>query len=217
MPTITIEGRPVNVGKEFFDLTPKQKNQTVDEIAASMAQANPAPSRGMDASTVWVDEMLFGLPGKASSALTAAVRAPFTDKTFGEEYEDLRGDYQAARQRYAEESPVANLTASIGGSMMGAGKLARAAQALPGVGRISQFVSQTAPRRLAAGAAAGAGSGALSAYGHDEDIGTGAAFGAGAGVAGTALADLIRGAGRLLANRRAVNQAAQAAPTQSDL
>lgn len=132
----------------------------------------------VDASTVFVDDMLFGLPGKASAALNAAVRAPFTDKTFGEEYDTIRGNYQAGRQRYADEHPVANTAASLGGSIFGAAKL------MPAGLNATRFVPQTwsGAQKLAgmtaASAAEGGVMGGLSAYGHDEDIGKGAGIGA---------------------------------------
>jgi hypothetical protein len=145
-----------------------------------------APDTGtqnVDASTVFVDEMLFGLPGKAAAGVNALVRAPFTDKSIGEEYNTIRGQYQNARREYADENPVTNTAASIGGAIMGGATGTAAAGNV--IGRVAPRLAQVAQgsygARMATDAVSGAVQGGLSAYGHDQDIGTGAAIG---GVAG---------------------------------
>ncbi|MBB4347941.1 hypothetical protein [Aliirhizobium cellulosilyticum] len=153
--------------------------------AAQGAGSQPAatnPDTGtqkVDASTVYVDEMLFGLPGKASAALNAAIRSPFTDKTFGEEYDTIRNQYNNARERYAEENPVTNAAASIGGAIHGGGAVNAIAgraitQAAP---RAAQALQSTYAGRMAGDAASGIAQGAASAYGHDENVGVGATIG----------------------------------------
>lgn len=137
----------------------------------------------IDASTVFVDEMLFGLPGKAAAGINALVRAPFTAKTVGEEYDALRSQYQAGREQYAKENPVANTAATIGGAVYGGaatGNLAlKGAQAVaPGL--MSRLGSGFAGK-MAGDATLGAAQGAATAYGHDEDMGTGALVGGAAG------------------------------------
>ncbi len=42
MPTITVNGRPVNVSESFLSLTPEQQDLTIDEIAASF-EPEPEP------------------------------------------------------------------------------------------------------------------------------------------------------------------------------
>lgn len=133
----------------------------------------------IDASTVYVDEMLFGLPGKAAAGINALARAPFTDKTVGEEYDTLRGQYQNAREKYAEEHPIANTAASIGGSIQGGATLSAGAgnlirQVAP---RLARLGSSTYAGRMASDAVSGAAQGAASAFGHDQDVGTGAFVG----------------------------------------
>lgn len=133
----------------------------------------------IDASTVFTDEMLFGLPGKASAGINALIRAPFTDKSVGEEYDTLRSQYQNARKQYAQENPVANAAASIGGSVYGGAVTGGAAGNL--IGRAAPAVAQALQSsyagRMAADAGAGAVQGGLSAFGHDQNVGTGAAIG----------------------------------------
>lgn len=155
---------------------------------------------GVDASTVYVDDMLFGLPGKASAALGAAIRAPFTDKSFSEEYDHNRDAYKAARDQYAEEHPVINTAASIAGQMHGGEAATRlGARALEKVAprvipyvvdRLGQFGAN-----MAGDAVSGTAQGALTAAGHDEDVGTGAAIG---GVVGGLARPILAAGGSVL-------------------
>lgn len=182
---------------------------TTDEaIKGALSKAFPQPAQQaaapkdvgnqpIDASTVYVDDMLFGLAGKAAAGMNALIRAPFTDKSIGEEYDTLRGQYQNAREKYAEEHPIANTAASIGGSIHGGAALsagtgnliARGADALtraapsvaPAINGVGNFVRNRFAGRMLADAAGGATQGALSAFGHDENIGTSTGIGAAVG------------------------------------
>lgn len=147
----------------------------------------------MGAGTVFADELLGGLPGKASAGLGALIRAPFTDKTIGEEYDTLRSDYMKERERYAKENPKVNLAATIGGNVMGLGKAT-------GVGKVA--VNKLAPGaitklastyggQMAIGAGEGAAQGAATAFGHDQDVGAGAAIGGILGGAAKPVMDAI--------------------------
>lgn len=173
-------------GLSFDDLIPaggdKKSSLTFEDLIAGNAPKDVG-NQPIDASTVYVDEMMFGLPGKASAGLNALVRAPFTDKTVGEEYDTLRNQYKNAREQYATEHPVANAAASIGGAIQGGAT---------GGGYTGQILSRVAPAvsnamrgsyigSMAGDAAAGASQGALSAYGHDENIGLGAGIGGAVG------------------------------------
>lgn len=151
----------------------------------------------VDASTVYVDEMFFGLPGKAAAALNAAVRSPFTDKSFGEEYETIRGQYQNAREQYADEHPFPNTAASIGGAVHGGGAVnAVAGRALGQIApRAVQAMQSSYAGRMAGDAASGIAQGGLSAYGHDENVGTGAAIG---GVVGGLARPVLSAGGAVL-------------------
>jgi hypothetical protein len=173
----------------------------------------------VDASTVYVDDMLFGLPGKAAAGLNALVRAPFTDKSVGEEYSTLRDQYQNARKQYADEHPVANAAASIAGAIHGGGVTGR------GLGMAAERVApavvsrlgQSFAGRMAGEAVSGGVQGGLSAYGHDEDVGKGAGIGAVVGGAARPVTALAGGAlssiGSMLGlgnNSRAQNAIAEA-------
>lgn len=153
----------------------------------------------VDASTVYVDEMLFGLPGKASAGVNALIRSPFTDKSAGEEYDTIRGQYQNARKTYAEEHPDANSFASVGGALHGGVTLGRAAgEAAQAIGsRIApaatQAISNSYIGRMAAEGASGAAQGALSAYGHDQDMGMPAFIGGAVGALARPVTSLVGG------------------------
>lgn len=149
------------------------------EAGSATKEKPDTGTQKVDASTVYVDEMLFGLPGKAAAGMNALVRAPFTDKSIGEEYETIRDQYQNARKQYAEENPVANTAASIGGAIHGGASMSAAAGNVIGrvAPRVAQAVNGSYVGRMAGDAASGAAQGALSAYGHDQDIGKGAAIG----------------------------------------
>lgn len=151
----------------------------------------PGP-QPVDASTVYVDEMGFGLPGKAAAGMNALAQrgiamlpgeSPFEGKSVGELYDMNRGGYQASREQYAEENPVANTMATIGGAVQGGAAtgnlMLKGAQAMAPslVGRIGSGFAG----KMAGDATLGAAQGAATAYGHDEDIGTGALVGGAAG------------------------------------
>lgn len=65
MPTLTINGRDVDVGDEFLKLSPEQQNATVDEIAHSMGVGKSTQS---DATPSGVDAVGDALGGAALSA-----------------------------------------------------------------------------------------------------------------------------------------------------
>lgn len=130
------------------------------------------------AGAAWTDAATGGMAGKASAGLGALLRAPFTDKTIGEEYDEGYSSLKAAREKYAEESPAANMAANIGGGVVGGGQLMSGAgnllSRIPGVNRVfnSGIVGRTA-----ADLAGGTAFGGLSAAGYDEDVAKGALIG----------------------------------------
>lgn len=131
----------------------------------------------------WTDAATGGLASKAASAANAAIRAPFTDKTFGEEYEDILGSVKSARERYQQENPRSSLASAIGGGVIGGGQLMGAA------GNVASRVMPNVANRLNQGIVGrtftdilgGAGFGAVSGYGYDEGVGKGALIGGGLG------------------------------------
>lgn len=127
----------------------------------------------------WTDAATGGLAGKASSALTAAIRAPFTDNTFGEEYEDVHNSVKAARKRYQQENPKSAVATGIGGGVIGGGQLMNAVGNLAGriAPQVAARLNQGLAGRTATDVLGGAGFGALSGYGYDEGAGQGALIG----------------------------------------
>lgn len=142
------------------------------------------PAAPTDASTVFSDEMLFGLAGKASAGLNALAQrgiaavsggTPWEGKSVSELYDANRGAYNGARERYAEQHPIANTAATIGGNVFGAVATSPASltRLVPqGAGTIGRFAGMTAGT-----AVDGVVTGAASAYGHDENVGKGALTG----------------------------------------
>lgn len=192
MPTYQIEMN----GQKFEVDAPDDEalKGAIGKLQGMTPEAKPLDTgnQKVDAASVYVDEMGFGLPGKAGAGLSALAQAglaalpgetPWEGKTVGELYDTNRSQYQNARKKYADEHPVANTAASIGGAVHGggvAGRLAgRAVSAA--VPRIAQAVNSSYLGRMAGDAASGAAQGAVSAYGHDQDIGTGAVIGSIAG------------------------------------
>lgn len=202
------------------------RSMIYSQLDAQREAAKPKPhpprdtgNQKADFGSVYTDDMLFGLPGKAAAGVNALIRAPFTDKSVGEEYSTIRGQYQNARANYKEEHPAANAAASIGGAIHGGATVNRLAgsaveRALP---QVSQAFSNSYLGRMAGDAVSGTAQGALSAYGHDEDIGKGALIGGAAGLAARPVTSLVGGAvsaiGSMLGfgnNTRAQNAVAEA-------
>lgn len=211
-------------------LPPKTGDELRKRIYADLdakreaAKPKPHPPRDTgnqkaDFGSVYTDDMLFGLPGKAAAGVNALIRAPFTDKSVGEEYSTIRGQYQNARANYKEEHPTANAAASIGGAIHGGATVNRLAgsaveRAMP---QVAQAFSNSYLGRMAADAISGTAQGALSAYGHDENIGKGAMIGGAAGLAARPVTSVVGGTvsaiGSLLGfgnNTRAQNAVAEA-------
>lgn len=118
----------------------------------------------------------------------AAVRAPFTDKTYDQELAAQRGLTQAARNRAGSAGTGAEIAGSVGTALGAAGQGATLA------GRFGTAAMTGAPGLLARTglmAAEGAGYGALNAAGNDQNIGTGAAIGALGGAGGNLLGEGI--------------------------
>lgn len=162
-----------------------QQSKDIRSELSSMTQ-NPETTRydiPYGAGMNWTDAATGGLASKGASALNAAIRAPFTDKTFGQEYDEILGSVKDARERYQRENPRSAVASAIGGGVIGGGKLMGAAsnlasRALPNVAnRLNQgIVGRTLTDILG-----GAGFGAVSGYGYDDGVLKGAAIGGGLG------------------------------------
>lgn len=110
-----------------------------------------------------VDTATFGLQNKAS-AMMAHLISPVTGKPLT--YDEALGRIQANQAADAARNPVSALVGDIGGMAIGAGKLAelaKAGEAIPGVGKIisavapeaGQPIRNVAKAALTSGAAAG--------------------------------------------------------------
>lgn len=170
----------------------RMRGQSGQKAGSFAKEPQATKPQNVDASTVFVDEMGFGIPGKASAGLNALIQrgiaalpgeSPFEGKSVGELYDINRGGYQAGRNKYAEENPVANTAATIGGAVYGGGAAGKAAlksaQAI--APNLVSRLGSSFGGKMAGDIALGTGQGALTAYGHDQDIGTGALIGGGAG------------------------------------
>jgi hypothetical protein len=154
-------------------------------ITRAMQQAFGGPAAEdvkaipQDSASIAVDSILFGLPTKAVAGANALIRAPFTDKTIGEEYDTLYQGMRKGQQEYRDANPVKATAAQLVGSVYGGGAAAKAA--LTGAKAVAPSVvskmGQSFAGKVAGDAALGTGIGAASAYGNDQDIGTGALIG----------------------------------------
>lgn len=200
-------------GLNFDDLIPanpagdKKSKLTFEDLIAGKQPVDTS-NQPVNVPTVFTDEMLFGLPMKATNGVQALMQAglaalpgesPWEGKTVGDLYDTNRREYQASRQQYANENPVKNTAASIAGSIYGGTVLGGAAGNVIGrvAPRVAQAVNATYAGRMAGDAASGAAQGALSAYGHDQDIGTGAVIG---GVVGGLARPVVDAGGALLSS-----------------
>jgi hypothetical protein len=152
-----LSGMTQNPAKALYDTRPEWQKPIV---------------AAQDIGNIIGDDLTFGFGDKAA----AAIRAPFTDKTYAEELAANRQGTQNARDRAGSAAYGADVTAALMlPRMLPAGQAANAsAGTLAKLGRFGGSVAK--------GGAAGAGYGAAQAAGHDTDIGegalTGAAFGA---------------------------------------
>jgi hypothetical protein len=121
-----------------------------------------------------------GLLDKAA----AAVRSPFTDKTYEEELANNRRQTEAARARQGWAGTAAELTGAVGGGLGLAKK---------GITAMSLAPKAGAAVRTALMGGEGAAYGAANAFGADEDIAQGAGMGALFGAGGSAVGDLVSG------------------------
>jgi len=164
---------------------------------APKKQSSEQASQAMSPSEYIVDEMGFGLPGKASAGLNALIRAPFTDKTIGEEYSDLRAGDVHRKNQFEAENPKMSTALSIGSGVVGgigAAKVAGniASRAAP---RLMQTAANSYGLKMAGDAATGAGIGAATAFGDDQSMGPSAMVGGLLGAAGRPVIDAAKGLG----------------------
>lgn len=133
----------------------------------------------------------FGFGDKA----VAAVRAPFTGKSYEEELAAARGLTQGARNRAGGAGTAAEITGAVAAPL----GLANRGVTLSGrLGTAGMSGASGLAARTGLMAAEGAGYGALTAAGNDQNLGTGAAIGAAGGAAGNLLGEgLSAGVGKI--------------------
>jgi hypothetical protein len=165
MPTLTIEGKSVQVDDSFLKLSPDEQNKTVDEIAASIGVQGKNASRETSApadqpisadnlarSAVHGIPLVGGVADKFAAgmdALTAPVfgrgsQAP----TIGERYAENAAREAAKTKGFEEAHPIADVAAKVGGGVASLGgvmmRVPGAAAALGAEGTVPQMVAKGA-------------------------------------------------------------------------
>ena len=137
-----------------------------------------------DIADIGMDGLTFGLGNRAAAGL----RALFTDKSYSQELEAMRGKTQAARSRAGS----AGLAADIGGSMaVPMAAAGRGATLLGRAGTAGMTGAKGVAARAGLAATEGAAYGTAQAAGRGEDIQQGAAFGAVGGGLGSVAGDAL--------------------------
>lgn len=210
MPTLTINGRDVDVGDEFLKLSPEQQNATVDEIAHSMgavhsAQPDTAPSISEGAGRAFATgvPVIGGLLNRADAA-TNATLAPVLNGLFSPD-QQLQGDWSqryqqalaaqnGADQQFAQAHPALNTGAQIAGGIAATAPLASIAIPL----RLAQASGALAAgSRIGLTGLEGAVLGGTDAYARGDNVAQGAGMGAVGGAGGQALGEAISGGAAL--------------------
>lgn len=199
MPTLTIEGRKVQVDEGFLKLTPEEQEETVEEIAASLGvkPGQGAASDGEQHSTFesaiagaaqgatlgFADEMKAGVRGAVDYARGKVGLGPET--TLGDAYSRNLDHWRGELDEMRSEDPIAAYGGEIAGSVV-----------LPGASlKAGAGLGVNALRLGASGAATGgaysfgAGEGGFAE--RASDVPLGAAVG---GAAGAAVPFALRGA-----------------------
>lgn len=206
MPTLTINGRDVEVGDEFLKLSPEQQNATVDEIAHSMGatqstqpQSSPGVAEGMARGFATGVPVIGGLLNKADAATNATI-APVLNGLFSPD-QQLQGDWSqryqqslsaqnGADRQFAQQHPVLNTGAQIAGGIASTAPLASIA--IPA--RLAQAPGALAAAgRIGLTGVEGAALGGTDAYARGQSVAQGAAMGAAGGAGGQALGEAIGG------------------------
>lgn len=122
-----------------------------------------------------------GLTFGYGDKLAAGLRAPFTDKTYSEELEGMRGQTQEARNRAGSAAIASELTGAVATPLALAN---RGATLLGRFGTAGMTGGTGLAARTGLAAVEGSGYGALTAAGNDQDVSEGALFGLLGGGAG---------------------------------
>lgn len=143
-------------------------------LASARYEALPGWKKPFVAAADTADLLANGASFGFGNKLSAAIRSPFTDKTYAEELEAMRAQTDRARDR----AGAAGFAAELGGAV--AAPVGLASRGVTLAGRFGTG-AMTGAKGLAARtglmAAEGAGYGGLTAGGNDQDIAEGAALG----------------------------------------
>lgn len=157
-------------------------------LDAARYEAMPEWRKGLVAATDVADLVANGASFGFGNKLAAGLRAPFTNKTYDEELETMRGVTEAARNRAGSSATAAEVVGAI------AAPVAAANTGLTLAGRFGTGAMQGAKGLLARTGLMGiegAGYGALTAAGNDEDITQSAGYGAVGGSLGNVAGEAI--------------------------
>ncbi|GAA3674756.1 hypothetical protein [Acetobacter lovaniensis] len=211
MPTLTINGRDVDVGDEFLNLSPEQQNATVDEIAHSMgvgkSTQSDAPQHPVfDAARSFVQG--FPLVGGFQPKIEAAADTGLSYLTggatpeagtlsggIGERYHQALANISSDQQQFAQQHPALNTGAQVAGGIASTAPLASIA--IPS--RLAQASGALAAGgRIGLTGLEGAALGGTDAYARGDNVTQGAVMGAVGGAGGQALGEAISGGSSLV-------------------
>jgi hypothetical protein len=141
--------------------------------------------------------------------IEAGVRAPFSDRN----YREIRDEIRTTDAQFSDENPLLSAGLNIGGGLISGGAIAKAASAVPKVGRALQAAGMapktaataTLPQRIGQASKVGGVYGAVSGAGVADEIEDvpfnsvkGAGIGIGAGALFSGAAEMIRGGRNLI-------------------
>jgi hypothetical protein len=175
---------PVSSGAMHSDFERLITGEPAPKLQRSDFRNDPIATTALDGYT-------FGLGDNVTSAITAGLVSPFSDRTFGDVYNAEQSDKAKAIQFAQENSPKMAMAANIGGSVLSASGLAKGGLTLAGRGGTTAMTGiKGLMARSGLMAAEGEAYNAASAVGHNETYtpGLGLLAGAGGNVVGEGLA-----------------------------
>jgi hypothetical protein len=191
VPTLSIEGRNVQVDDNFLKLPADQQQATVDEIASHFAPVDPVSVNDVGRSFATGVPILGGLLNKADAATNAAlapVLNPLFDAkdqlqgdTFGDRYAKSLAMQEGADTKFATQHPYVDTGAKLAGA---SAALAPAVMAAPGLFGASGGLGSRVVMGGLSNAALGATDAAVRGGDPLSAAGFGGAVGAGVPVAG---------------------------------
>lgn len=196
---IASEGVTVDDVRNFREAPQSPESQQSVDLRGELSAMTQNPARGQyemlpgwqkpivagsDILQTFANGATMGFGDKA----VAAVRSPFTGKSYDDELAEQRRLTTGARNRAGGAGLASEITGAVAAPMALAGK----GLTLAGRGGTAAMTgTKGLAARTALMGAEGAGYGALTAAGNDQDIGTGALLGAAGGAAGNVIGEGI--------------------------